>query len=182
MRILRCTRPLLTTMTKKSAVMLVAADAGRDERDGSRPPASPPQPHRDLRSHPPQGCPDRRGRGQASGGSQTRPRTTYVPAPAGDPYGFTAWLNATRASYGLSAVGYDPNLSGWAARRTTRAAVARDGPLRDGPGARQNSAMGNSARSARCGWRRPRTGRPCSTHDPLIGIAGLGAYWTFNAN
>ena len=29
---------------------------------------------------------------------------------SGDPYGFMAWLNATRASYGLGAVGYDADL------------------------------------------------------------------------
>ena len=43
-----------------------------------------------------------------------RPLQTAPVAPAGDPYGFTAWLNATRASYGLPPVGYDPNLTNWA--------------------------------------------------------------------
>src|SRR4051794_19660126 len=47
----------------------------------------------------------------------SQPQYYYpAPQPTGDPYGFTAWLNATRASYGLAPVGYDPNLAGWAAQ------------------------------------------------------------------
>src|SRR4051812_36514783 len=43
-----------------------------------------------------------------------RPVYQQVQQPAGDPYGFTAWLNGVRARSGLGAVGHDPSLSGWA--------------------------------------------------------------------
>jgi uncharacterized protein YkwD len=104
-------------------------------------------------------------------------------APAGDPYGFTAWLNATRASYGLSAVGYDPNLAGWASVNNTHQASRGMGHYVMGPARRQNSAMGNYA-SIGAMWMSSSAHR-AALLDPTIrwiGIAGLGAYWTFNAN
>ena len=48
---------------------------------------------------------------------------------SGDPYGFTQWLNSVRASYGLSAVGYDPNLSSWAAENNNQQAARGMGHL-----------------------------------------------------
>jgi hypothetical protein len=104
-------------------------------------------------------------------------------ANAGDPYGFTAWLNATRATYGLPAVGYDPNLSSWAAVNNSHQAARGIGHFVMGPARRQNSAMGAFG-SIGSMW----MGSPAhraALLDPTIrwiGIAGLGAYWTFNAN
>ena len=73
--------------------------------------------------------------------------TTYtqqvqVVETGGDPYGFLNWLNATRAAYGLSAVGHDPNLSSWAAVNNNHQASSGIGHFVMGPARRQNSAMG----------------------------------------
>jgi len=106
-----------------------------------------------------------------------------VAAPAGDPYGFTAWLNATRASYGLPAVGYDPNLSNWAAVNNSHQASRGLGHYVMGPARRQNSAMGNYSVIGAMWLGSP--AHRAALLDPsirYIGIAGLGAYWTFNAN
>jgi uncharacterized protein YkwD len=106
-----------------------------------------------------------------------------VAAPAGDPYGFTAWLNATRASYGLPAVGYDPNLSNWAAQNNSHQASRGLGHYVMGPARRQNSAMGNYSGIGAMWLSSP--AHRAALLDPsirYIGIAGLGAYWTFNAN
>lgn len=103
--------------------------------------------------------------------------------PAGDPYGFTGWLNSIRASYGLSAVGYDPNLSSWAAMNNNQQASRGMGHYVMGPARRQNSAMGQYA-SIGAMWMASPAHR-AALLDPSIrwiGIAGLGAYWTFNAN
>ena len=103
--------------------------------------------------------------------------------PAGDPYGFTSWLNSTRASYGLPAVGYDPNLSNWAAMNNSHQSSRGMGHYVMGPARRQNSAMGNYA-SIGSMWMASPAHR-AALLDPSIrwiGIAGLGTYWTFNAN
>jgi uncharacterized protein YkwD len=103
--------------------------------------------------------------------------------PSGDPYGFTAWLNATRASYGLGPVAHDPNLSGWAAQNNSHQSSRGMGHYVMGPARRQNSAMGNYA-SIGSMWMSSPAHR-AALLDPSIrwiGIAGLGAYWTFNAN
>jgi uncharacterized protein YkwD len=110
--------------------------------------------------------------------------TTPVAAPAevGDPYGFVSWLNATRASYGLSAVGYDANLSNWAAMNNDQQAARGMGHFVMGPARRQNSAMGAFANIGSMWMNSP--AHRAALLDPTItaiGIAGLGAYWTFNA-
>ncbi len=105
-----------------------------------------------------------------------------VQQPAGDPYGFTAWLNATRAQYGLPAVGYDPNLAGWAAANNAQQAARGMGHFVMGPARRQNCAMGNYA-SIGAMWMASPAHR-AALLDPTIrwiGVAGYGAYWTFNA-
>ena len=108
----------------------------------------------------------------------------YAPAPpTGDPYGFTAWLNGVRASYGLAPVGYDPSLSGWAAQNNSHQASRGIGHFVMGPARRQNSAMGDYA-SIGAMWMGSAAHR-AALLDPtirFIGIAGFGAYWTFNAN
>jgi uncharacterized protein YkwD len=108
--------------------------------------------------------------------------TQAVAAPAGDPYGFVGWLNATRAQYGLRAVGYDPNLSAWAAQNNAQQNARGLGHFVMGPARRQNSAMGNYASIGAMWMASP--GHRAALLDPTIsfvGIAGAGAYWTFNA-
>jgi uncharacterized protein YkwD len=104
----------------------------------------------------------------------------YVNQPAGDPYGFTAWLNGVRASYGLPAVGYDPNLSTWAAQNSAQQAASGIGHYIMGPARRQNSAMGSWPGDM---WMAS-GGHRAALLDPTIswiGIAAYGAYWTYNA-
>jgi hypothetical protein len=103
--------------------------------------------------------------------------------PAGDPYGFTNWLNSTRASYGLPAVGYDPNLESWAAMNNDHQASRGIGHFVMGPARRQNAAMGGFP-GVESMWMASPAHR-AALLDPtirFIGIAAYGAYWTFNAN
>ncbi len=105
-----------------------------------------------------------------------------APAYTGDPYGFLGWLNATRASYGLPAVGHDPNLSSWAAENNNHQAARGMGHFVMGPARRQNAAFGSAA-TIGAQWMNSPAHR-AALLDPTIrwmGIAGLGAYWTFNA-
>lgn len=102
---------------------------------------------------------------------------------SGDPYGFTSWLNSTRASYGLAPVGYDPNLAGWAAQNNAHQQSRGMGHYVMGSARRQNSAMGSYS-SIGSMWMNSPAHR-AALLDPSIrwiGIAGAGAYWTFNAN
>jgi uncharacterized protein YkwD len=109
----------------------------------------------------------------------------YVQQPAaatGDVYGFTNWLNGVRAQYGLSAVGYDPNLEAWAQQNNQQQSARGIGHFVMGPARRQNSAMGSYA-SIGAMWLSSPAHR-AALLDPtirFIGIAGLGAYWTYNA-
>jgi uncharacterized protein YkwD len=103
-------------------------------------------------------------------------------APAGDAYGFTAWLNATRAAYGLPAVGYDPNLEAWGQQNNAQQNARGIGHFVMGPARRQNSAMGHYA-SIGAMWMASPAHR-AALLDPsirFVGLAGWGAYWTFNA-
>ena len=115
----------------------------------------------------------------------TAPAATAT-APAavetGDPYGFLGWLNATRAAYGLPAVGHDPNLSSWAAENNNHQAARGMGHFVMGPARRQNAAMGAYGNIGSMWMNSP--AHRAALLDPTIrwmGIAGLGAYWTFNA-
>jgi Cysteine-rich secretory protein family len=102
--------------------------------------------------------------------------------PAGDPYGFTAWLNGVRARSGLGAVGYDPNLSGWAGVNNGQQQARGMGHHVMGPARRQNSGMGDFSTVTQMWMASP--AHQAALLDPSItwvGIAGLGAYWTFNA-
>lgn len=102
-------------------------------------------------------------------------------APGGDPYGFTAWLNATRAAYGLPAVGYDPNLESWAAMNSAQQASSGIGHFVMGPARRQNSAMGGFP-GIESMWMASPAHRAALLDPTLtwVGIAQVGAYWTFN--
>ncbi|MDX2038819.1 MAG: CAP domain-containing protein [Isosphaeraceae bacterium] len=102
--------------------------------------------------------------------------------PAGDPYGFTGWLNSIRAQYGLRPVGYDPNLTNWAAVNNQHQASRGMGHFVMGPARRQNCAMGQFATIGAMWMASP--AHQAALLDPTIsyiGIAGYGAYWTFNA-
>ena len=101
----------------------------------------------------------------------------------GDPYGFLSWLNSTRASYGLSAVGYDANLESWAASNNGHQQSRGLGHYVMGSARRQNSAMGSYS-SIGSMWMNSPAHR-AALLDPTItriGLAGSGSYWTFNAN
>jgi uncharacterized protein YkwD len=107
---------------------------------------------------------------------------TTVSVENSDPYGFLSWLNATRASYGLPAVGHDPNLSGWAAENNNHQAARGMGHFVMGPARRQNAAFGSFGNIGSMWMNSP--AHRAALLDPTIrwmGIAGLGAYWTFNA-
>lgn len=109
--------------------------------------------------------------------------TAYQQQGGGDAYGFTAWLNATRASYGLPAVGYDASLSSWAAQNNSHQSSRGMGHYVMGSARRQNSAMGSYAQIGAMWLASP--AHRAALLDPTIrriGIAGAGAYWTFNAN
>jgi len=119
---------------------------------------------------------------QASYVTSETSQAVEAAVPAGDPYGFTGWLNATRAAYGLSAVGYDPSLSGWAAMNNNHQASYGIGHFVMGPARRQNSGMGGFPGIESMWLASP--AHAAALLDPTIrwiGIAGLGAYWTFNA-
>ena len=113
------------------------------------------------------------------------PRQTYAqPAQGGggDPNGFMSWLNSTRAQYGLSAVGYDANLANWAQMNNAQQNSRGLGHFVMGPARRQNAAMGSGSSIASMWMNSP--AHRAALLDPsirFIGLAGSGAYWTFNA-
>lgn len=103
-------------------------------------------------------------------------------AASGDPYGFTGWLNSVRAQYGLPAVGYDPNLASWAAANNAQQNAMGMGHHVMGPARRQNCAMGSFSSIGSMWLSSP--AHSAALLDPtirFIGLAGAGAYWTFNA-
>lgn len=111
---------------------------------------------------------------------QTAPATTTV--SSGDGYGFTAWLNNLRASYGLAPVSHDANLAGWAAANNAQQAARGMGHHVMGPASRQNAAIGTAASIGTQWFNSP--GHRALLLDPAIrtiGLAGAGMYWTLNA-
>ncbi|RUL87627.1 CAP domain-containing protein [Tautonia sociabilis] len=113
----------------------------------------------------------------------TQPAATAQPAAAsGDPYGFTAWLNGVRAQYGLAPVSHDANLAAWANMNNAQQNSYGLGHHVMGPARRQNSAMGSFSTIGAQWLASP--AHAAALLDPsirVIGIAGMGAYWTFNA-
>lgn len=100
-----------------------------------------------------------------------------------DPYGFTNWLNSTRASYGLPMVVYDASLSGWAASNNASQAVHGLGHFVFGPARRQNSGFGSSATIWPSWLGSP--GHASALLDPsitVIGISENGGWWTYSAH
>ncbi len=101
----------------------------------------------------------------------------------GDPYGFTSWLNGVRAQYGLGAVGFDANLSAWAASNNGQQHARGLGHHVMGPARRQNSGMGGAMSTVASMWMAS-PAHQAALLDPtitMIGIAASGTYWTFNA-
>ena len=101
---------------------------------------------------------------------------------AGDPYGFTAWLNGVRAQYGRGPVGFDPNLSNWAAANNGQQQARGMGHHVMGSARRQNSGVGAAGTVWQMWMASP--AHQAALLDPtitLIGIAASGSYWTFNA-
>lgn len=116
-------------------------------------------------------------------GTSATYQTQVTTTGGGDAYGFLGWLNATRASYGLSPVGYDANLESWAASNNAQQQSRGLGHYVMGSARRQNSAMGAYS-SIGSMWMNSAAHR-AALLDPSIrsiGIAGSGSYWTFNAN
>lgn len=100
----------------------------------------------------------------------------------GDPYGFTAWLNGVRAQNGRRAVGYDANLSAWAAANNGQQNARGMGHFVMGSARRQNSGTGG-AQAVWSMWMAS-PAHQAALVDPtitMIGIAASGSYWTFNA-
>ncbi|WP_169975027.1 CAP domain-containing protein [Tautonia rosea] len=124
-----------------------------------------------------------------TGQQPAQPTAAAAPQPAaapaasqGDPHGFTAWLNGIRSQYGLAPVAYDENLSAWANMNNAQQNSRGLGHHVMGPARRQNSAMGSAA-SIGAQWLAS-PAHAAALLDPsirVIGIAGMGAYWTFNA-
>jgi uncharacterized protein YkwD len=111
-----------------------------------------------------------------------QPMQQIAAVAARDPYGFTAWLNSTRAQHGLGAVGYDPNLSAWCNVNNAQQASRGMGHFVMGPARRQNCAMGAYANIGAMWLNSP--AHRAALLDPSItsiGIASWGAFWTFNA-
>jgi uncharacterized protein YkwD len=119
---------------------------------------------------------------------QANPQPVAAPVVVGaaalaDPYGFTAWLNATRARYGLAAVSYDPGLAAWAAANNAEQLRRGMGHWVMGAARRQNSGTGAFSDMGPM-WMNSTLHR-AALLDPAIrriGIAGAGPYWTFSAN
>jgi hypothetical protein len=115
----------------------------------------------------------------AAGATVTRP----VQAEAGDPWGFQAWLNTTRAAYGLPAVAYDANLTNWAAQNNAAQRTYGMGHHVMGPARRQNAAGAMAVGDVEARW----LGSPAHAAallDPTIRAFGIhwdGTFWTFSA-
>ena len=108
--------------------------------------------------------------------------TAAAPVASSDPYGFTNWLNATRAQHGLPPVGYDPNLASWAAANNAQQNARGMGHHIMGPSRRQNCAMGHSGSIGSMWMNSPAHRANMLASDiRYIGIAGSGSYWTLNA-
>lgn len=108
---------------------------------------------------------------------------TQAPGQTGDPGSFQAWLNATRARYGLPGVAYDANLTAWAQQNNVAQQARGLGHWVMGPARRQNSAM-SAYFSVVPGMWLASPGHAAALLDPSItrfGLAGLGQWWTFSA-
>lgn len=112
-------------------------------------------------------------------------RWAYVPdAPVivADPAGFVGWLNAERARRGLSPVSWDAALAADAATNNAYQSSRGLGHFYMGRARRQNAGMGGLAQVESMWLADPP--HAAAMLDPsirLVGLAGSGAYWTYNA-
>ncbi len=109
----------------------------------------------------------------------TQPAVSQVQSSGGD---FGSWLNGVRAQYNLPAVAHDANLDAWAQQNNLAQAARGLGHFVMGPARRQNSAMGNYESIGVMWLNSP--GHRSALLDPSItrfGLAGMGMWWTFNA-
>ena len=102
-------------------------------------------------------------------------------AQTGDP--LTDCVNATRAAYGLHALGYDPNLAAWAAANNNSQFARGIGHFVMGPAARQNAAWGpTDCQSVVAMWMGS-GGHRSALLDATITTCGgamLNGVWTWN--
>lgn len=123
--------------------------------------------------------------GPARGLWRIDPGTKRAPTPlVGDPYGFAAVLNSIRASMGLSAAAYDPELSTWAVENNV-AQSNRGLGHHVNPNCFQNCGWNYAdAVSVAAGWMNSPGHRTTMLLPTMtrFGIAyGPGPYWTMNA-
>ncbi len=105
------------------------------------------------------------------------------PARAQDPGTFLNWLNAQRAVRRLPAVTIDPNLSAWCQRNNEAQRLRGLGHWILGPIRRQNSAWSPGGFGPVPALWMASPPHRAALLDPYIrkiGIAGLGAYFTFD--
>ena len=116
-----------------------------------------------------------------SAGSPVAPPTGTV-AKTADVYGFVKWLNSYRAQNGMAPVGYDLDLSNWAAINNGQQQSKGLGHHFMGRARRQNSGMGAGSTVWNLWTLSP--AHNSALLDPTIraiGIASDGLYWKFNA-
>jgi uncharacterized protein YkwD len=112
-------------------------------------------------------------------------RWAYVPdAPAvvADPAGFLGWLNAERARRGFSPVTWDAALAADAAANNAQQSARGLGHFYLGSARRQNAGMGALGQVESMWLASP--AHAAALFDPsirLVGLAGAGPYWTYNA-
>lgn len=114
----------------------------------------------------------------------TQPVQASPQAVAASPgNGFLSWINAERSRYGLRSVVLDANLSAWAAMNNAHQNARGMGHFVMGAARRQNSGWGPL--STVCSMWMQSPAHRSALLDPSItavGIAGSGAYWTFNGS
>lgn len=119
---------------------------------------------------------------------QTVYRPAYVTAQSptqsapADDGGFVGWLNGIRGQHGLGPVALDFDLCQWAAANNGHQHTRGMGHHVMGSARRQNSGWGPF--STVCSMWMASHAHRAALLDPTIsfvGIAGSGAYWTFNA-
>jgi uncharacterized protein YkwD len=110
--------------------------------------------------------------------------TATAGVTSGDAYGFLAWLNATRARYGLGAVGWDAAVEADCRQNNFAQAARGMGHWHMGCHRRQNAAAGLSFPGVEAAWLAS-PGHASALLDPgisRVAIAWYGAYATFGAN
>lgn len=116
---------------------------------------------------------------------QATPQSLALPVSSEqstDAYGFVAWLNSTRAQYGLAPVIVDGGMVAVSGQNNAHQNTRGIGHFFMGHARRQNSAMGSYA-SVPGMWMASPPHRDALL-DPSItrvGIAGSGSYFTFSA-